>query len=59
MGKWCIPTDGETSEDKTASDSPLAVCDSRQHGDLAYCGKFGTKHGSLSLQILGWHLCIQ
>jgi len=57
MGKWCIPPNGETSEDKASSDSTLALCDSGQHGDLGYCGKFGPKHGKLSLQFWGW-LCL-
>lgn len=58
-GLVVIPPDGETLEDKAASDSPLAVCDSRQHENLGHCGKFGIKHGSLSLQVWGWVLPVQ
>lgn len=31
IGKWCIPPDGETSEDKAALAFLLSVCDSRRH----------------------------
>lgn len=50
MGKWCIPPDGKTSEDKAALAFLLSVCDSRRHGDLDDYRKFTVMHAGMSSQ---------